>query len=44
MLKVTEYQTKTTYRLGVVAHTCNPSYLGERNWEYWGSRPAQAKS
>jgi hypothetical protein len=27
-----------------VAHTCNPSYLGGWDWEYHGSRPAQANS
>jgi hypothetical protein len=28
---------------GVVAHTCNPSYLGGRDQEDCGLRPAQAK-
>jgi hypothetical protein len=27
-----------------VAHTCNPSYLGGRNWEDPGLRPAWVKS
>jgi hypothetical protein len=26
-----------------MTHTCNPSYLGGRDWEDQGSRPAQAK-
>jgi hypothetical protein len=26
-----------------VAHTCNPSYLGGRDQEDWGSKPAKAK-
>jgi hypothetical protein len=27
-----------------VVHTCNPSCLGGRDQEYWGSKPAQANS
>jgi hypothetical protein len=30
--------------LGTVAYTCNPSYLGDRDWEDYSSRLAQAKS
>jgi hypothetical protein len=29
---------------GVVVHTCIPSYLGGKDWENFGSRPAQAKN
>jgi hypothetical protein len=28
---------------GPVAHTCNLSYQGGRDWDYQGSRPAWAK-
>jgi hypothetical protein len=31
-------------RSGTVAHTCNTSYLGSRDWEDHSSRPAWAKS
>jgi hypothetical protein len=31
-------------RLDVVAHTCNPSYLGCGDWEDYGSRLSWAKS
>jgi hypothetical protein len=27
-----------------VAHTCNPSYSGGRDWEDHGAKPAQANS
>jgi hypothetical protein len=30
--------------LVVVAHTCNPAYLGGEDWEDRGSKPAQGKS
>jgi hypothetical protein len=37
--------TKThNVMLVVVAHTSNPSYLGDRDWENLSLRPAQAKS
>jgi hypothetical protein len=29
--------------LDVMAHACNPSYLGSRDWEEHGLRPAWAK-
>jgi hypothetical protein len=29
---------------GMVAHICNLSYSGDRDWEDQGLRPAQAKS
>jgi hypothetical protein len=32
--------TKVLLSHELVAHTCNPSYLGGRNWEDHGSRPA----
>jgi hypothetical protein len=28
----------------LVAHTCNPSYLGDRDQQGYGSRPAEANS
>jgi hypothetical protein len=36
--------SKNEKRLGLVIHTCNPSYLGGRDWEDCGLRPAWAKS
>jgi hypothetical protein len=30
-------------RLGMVAHTCNPSYLGGKDWENQSFRLAWAK-
>jgi hypothetical protein len=36
--------TKFCQGLGTVAHVCNPSYPGGRDWEDWGSRLAWAKS
>jgi hypothetical protein len=34
---------KYTKELSMVAHACNPSYLGGRKQEDHGSRPVQAK-
>jgi hypothetical protein len=31
-------------QLSVVAHSCNPLYLGGRDWKDCGSRAGQAKS
>jgi hypothetical protein len=28
----------------MIVHICNPSYSGDREWEDYMSRPAQAKS
>jgi hypothetical protein len=41
---ITAYSIKGDLGLGVVVHTCNPSYLGGRGWEDLSSRPAWAKS
>jgi hypothetical protein len=35
---------KTGSELSLVAHACNPSYLGVRDQEDQGSKPAQANS
>jgi hypothetical protein len=35
---------KIRKQLGTVAHICNSSYSGGRDWKVCGSRPAQAKS
>jgi hypothetical protein len=36
--------SKTVFtKLGVMIHTCNPSYSGDRDWENYSSKPAQAK-
>jgi hypothetical protein len=34
---------KYFWELGIVAHICNSSYLGGRDWEDEGLRAAQAK-
>jgi hypothetical protein len=34
---------KAKFRLGAMAYTCNPSYLGGRNQENQDLRPAWAK-
>jgi hypothetical protein len=39
-----EKRSKVCMWLGMVAHTCNPSYLGGRHWEDHGLRPAWVKS
>jgi hypothetical protein len=33
-----------TERSGAVVHACDSSYMGGRNWEDHGFRPAQTKS
>jgi hypothetical protein len=42
-LLIGTHPQKTKSRLGTVVNTYNPSYLGDRDREDWGSRPAQAK-
>jgi hypothetical protein len=38
------YQLEINYSQVLMAHACNPSYLGGRDQEDHGSRPAWAKS
>jgi hypothetical protein len=42
-LAIRKMQLNTTLSLGMVANTCNPSYLGEGDLENWGLKPAWAK-
>jgi hypothetical protein len=37
-------KTKTKYSQALVAHACNPSYLGSRDHEDQGSKPAWGNS
>jgi hypothetical protein len=38
-----ELTQKKKRGLGMVAHTCNPNYIGGRDWEDENSKPAWAK-
>jgi hypothetical protein len=38
-----QLKKKKLSKVGIVAHICNPSYLGNKNWEDHGLRPAWGK-
>jgi hypothetical protein len=42
--KVSRLSSETVLRLGAVAHACNPSYVGGRDWQDHGLKSARAKS
>jgi hypothetical protein len=40
----TKSKIKILNKQGTMAHTCDPSYSGSRDQEYYGSKPARANS